>query len=66
MMMANSSTHIQALTSIEAKFCLLVVAASRRVTRAVLPAQRVSPPLPTTAWAAARRAIGTRNGEQDT
>ena len=26
--------------------------------------QRVSPPLPMTAWAAARRAIGTRNGEQ--
>jgi hypothetical protein len=23
-------------------------------------------PLPTAAWAAARRAIGTRNGEQDT
>ena len=45
----------------------LVVAASvLRGTRRGLPAQRVSPALPMTAWAAARRAIGTRNGEQDT
>jgi hypothetical protein len=28
--------------------------------------QRVSPEVPMTAWAAARRAIGTRNGEHDT
>ena len=41
---------------------------SPSVARSLLVGHRVSEPaaVPTMAWAAARRATGTRNGEQDT
>ena len=57
-MSAKRPTHAHHSTSMSAK--------SADVAARTDISYRVSPPAPITAWAAASRAIGTRNGEQDT
>ena len=58
--------HVQRAAEVDHRWVIGILMLGILVLGVVLFGHRVSPPVPMTAWAAASRAIGTRNGEHDT